>query len=103
MQEQSWTYDILRKISPKEAELLNDPSINAKVRFRFAGIEFPPIILFKIYLVSNGTKYISGKKIIRPASYVSYITIHTHLFYLCITNTYIFSTYIYLCKENIAK
>nr|CAB3235000.1 putative uncharacterized protein CXorf58 [Phallusia mammillata] len=66
--EQSWTYDILRKISPKEAELLNDPSINAKVRFRFAGMEFPPVILFKIYLVSNGTKYISGKKIIRPAS-----------------------------------
>nr|XP_002119481.1 putative uncharacterized protein CXorf58 [Ciona intestinalis]XP_026690704.1 putative uncharacterized protein CXorf58 [Ciona intestinalis] len=66
--EQSWTFDILRKISPREAELLNDPSVNAKVRFRFAGAEFPPIILFKIYLISNGTKYISGKKIIRPAT-----------------------------------
>lgn len=66
--EQSWTHEILRKISPREAELVNDPSVNAKVRFRFGGSEFPPIILFKIYLVSNGTKYISGKKQIRAAS-----------------------------------
>ncbi|XP_076820388.1 uncharacterized protein CXorf58-like isoform X1 [Clavelina lepadiformis] len=66
--EQSWTYDILRKISPKEAELLNDPSVKARVRFRFGGTEFPPIILFKIYLTNNGTKYISGKRIIRPAT-----------------------------------
>ena len=71
LQEQSWTHDVLRKISPNEADLLNDPSVNAKIRFRFAGQEFPPVILFKIFLISNGTKYISGRRTIRPSTDVS--------------------------------
>nr|XP_039271404.1 putative uncharacterized protein CXorf58 isoform X1 [Styela clava] len=66
--EQSWTHDFLRKISPLEAALLRDPSVKARVRLRFAGTEFPPIIVFKIFLVGDGTKYISGRKIIQPAS-----------------------------------
>lgn len=39
---------------------------------RFGGTEFPPIILFKIYIHSGGqgVKYYSGKKVIKPASEV---------------------------------
>ncbi|PIK56092.1 hypothetical protein BSL78_06988 [Apostichopus japonicus] len=59
-----------QKSYPAEAELLRDPSIRARVRFRFAGAEFPPIVLFKIYTHTEGTglRYMSGKKCIRPAS-----------------------------------
>ncbi|PIK37914.1 hypothetical protein BSL78_25264 [Apostichopus japonicus] len=68
--EHSLTYEVLRKVIPAEAELLRDPSIRARVRFRFAGAEFPPIVLFKIYTHTEGTglRYMSGKKCIRPAS-----------------------------------
>ena len=45
--------------------------MSTKVRLRFGGHEFPPIILFKIYLVNQGTKYYSGRKVIRPTSKVS--------------------------------
>ncbi|XP_041088714.1 putative uncharacterized protein CXorf58 homolog isoform X3 [Polyodon spathula] len=64
------TYEIIRKLSPSEAELLKDPSMQCKVRFRFAGSEFPPIIVFKIFHKSggHGNKYITGKRAIRPAS-----------------------------------
>ncbi|KAK1169389.1 putative uncharacterized protein CXorf58 isoform X1 [Acipenser oxyrinchus oxyrinchus] len=64
------TYEIIRKVSPSEAELLKDRSMQCKVRFRFAGSEFPPIIVFKIFHKSggHGNKYITGKRAIRPAS-----------------------------------
>ncbi|XP_043928232.1 putative uncharacterized protein CXorf58 homolog [Protopterus annectens] len=64
------TYEILRKISPLEAELIKDPSMQCRVRFRFLGHEFPPVIVFKIYQHNegHGSKYISGKRIISPAS-----------------------------------
>ncbi|CAH1781799.1 unnamed protein product [Owenia fusiformis] len=70
--EHSLTYEILRKVSPKEAEFLKDPSMNVRVRFRFGGTEFPPMIYFKIYTHSSangmGVKYFSGKRVIKPAS-----------------------------------
>ncbi|XP_039601523.1 putative uncharacterized protein CXorf58 homolog [Polypterus senegalus] len=64
------TYEILRKVSPTEAELLKDPSTKCKVRFRFAGAEFPPTIVFKIFHQNGGcgNKYINGKRAISPAS-----------------------------------
>uniref|UniRef100_A0A8C3FGP2 Uncharacterized protein n=1 Tax=Chrysemys picta bellii TaxID=8478 RepID=A0A8C3FGP2_CHRPI len=46
------TYEIMRRVSPLEAELIKDPSMQYKVRFRFAGHD----------------KYISGKRTISPAS-----------------------------------
>lgn len=68
--EHSLTYEVLRKVIPAEAQLLKDPSVKARVRFRFAGSEFPPIVLFKIYTHTEGSglRYLSGKKCIRPAS-----------------------------------
>ena len=41
--------------------------------FRFGGSEFPPIILFKIFIHSggHGVKYYCGKKVIKPASEVT--------------------------------
>jgi len=56
-------------VSPSEAELLKDPAIQARVKFRFGGTEFPPTILFKVFVSSRGgVQYISGKRMIRPAS-----------------------------------
>lgn len=39
---------------------------------RFGGDKFPPIILFKIFISgrTTGVKYLSGKKMIQPASNV---------------------------------
>ena len=34
LQEHSLTKEVIKKISPTESELLNDPTCNAKVRFR---------------------------------------------------------------------
>uniref|UniRef100_A0A8C4VQ99 Uncharacterized protein n=1 Tax=Gopherus evgoodei TaxID=1825980 RepID=A0A8C4VQ99_9SAUR len=64
------TYEIMRRVSPLEAELIKDPSMQCKVRFRFAGHEFPPFIVFKIFRNTGGqgSKYISGKRTISPAS-----------------------------------
>ncbi|XP_071798955.1 uncharacterized protein CXorf58-like [Asterias amurensis] len=68
--EHSLTHEILRKVSPMEAKLIKDPSIKARVRFRFAGTEFPPLILFKVFTHTEGAglKYYSGKRCIQPAS-----------------------------------
>ncbi|KAG8590058.1 hypothetical protein GDO81_006614 [Engystomops pustulosus] len=64
------TYQILKKVSPLEAELLKDPGMQCKVRFRFAGYEFPPFIVFKIFHNSggHGNRFITGKRIIMPSS-----------------------------------
>ncbi|XP_068686813.1 uncharacterized protein CXorf58-like [Montipora foliosa] len=68
--EHSLTYEVLRKVSPLEADLLQDPVVQARVRFRFGGAEFPPIIMFKIFIQSRGqgVKYYCGKKVIKPTS-----------------------------------
>ncbi|XP_069800467.1 uncharacterized protein CXorf58 homolog isoform X2 [Dendropsophus ebraccatus] len=64
------TYEILKKVSPLEAELLKDPGMQCKVRFRFAGYEFPPFIVFKIFHSSggHGNRYITGKRTIIPST-----------------------------------
>ncbi|CAF3306421.1 unnamed protein product [Rotaria socialis] len=65
--EHALSNDILRRLSPREAELLRDRSLNAKVKFRFGGAEFPPVIYFKIYVRNfNGAhpKYVNGKSMI---------------------------------------
>ncbi|XP_071085227.1 uncharacterized protein CXorf58-like [Haliotis cracherodii] len=68
--ENSLSHEILRKVCPKEAVFLKDKSLQIKVRFRFGGSEFPPMIFFKIFYNTDGKgiKYISGKKMIKPAS-----------------------------------
>ncbi|XP_013415353.1 putative uncharacterized protein CXorf58 [Lingula anatina] len=66
--ENSLTYEILRKISPQEAELIRDPSLGVKVRFRFGGEEFPPMIYFKNYTTSKGVQYLSGKRVIKAGT-----------------------------------
>uniref|UniRef100_A0A4X1VDZ7 Uncharacterized protein n=1 Tax=Sus scrofa TaxID=9823 RepID=A0A4X1VDZ7_PIG len=64
------TYEILKKVSPLEAELVKDPCMKCKVRFRFSGEKFPPFIVFKIFLQTegHGYKYFSGKKLLKPSS-----------------------------------
>ncbi|XP_061263821.1 uncharacterized protein CXorf58 homolog isoform X2 [Bos javanicus] len=64
------THEILKKVSPLEAELAKDPCMKCKVRFRFSGEIFPPFIVFKIFLHTegHGYKYFSGKKFLKPSS-----------------------------------
>ncbi|XP_032185843.1 putative uncharacterized protein CXorf58 homolog isoform X2 [Mustela erminea] len=64
------THQILKKVSPLEAELLKDPSMKYKVRFRFSGETFPPVIVFKIFLHNegHGYKYFSGKNLFKPSN-----------------------------------
>eukprot|EP00111_Clytia_hemisphaerica_P024133 TCONS_00071145-protein len=66
----SFTAEVMRKISPNEAELLKDPVFKTKIRFRFSGEEFPPRIVFKVFIKTDGfgVKYLCGKKVIKPAS-----------------------------------
>ncbi|XP_031427206.1 putative uncharacterized protein CXorf58 homolog [Clupea harengus] len=42
--------------------------MHCKVRFRFCGSQFPPVIVFKIFQCGGGQHYISGKKIFRPSN-----------------------------------
>uniref|UniRef100_A0A8D2IYF5 Uncharacterized protein n=1 Tax=Varanus komodoensis TaxID=61221 RepID=A0A8D2IYF5_VARKO len=69
-QEHCISYDILKRVSPLEAELLKEPTIQCKVKFRFAGTDFPPFVVFKIFCKSKNqsSKYISGKRIITSTS-----------------------------------
>jgi hypothetical protein len=46
-------HQVLRKISPQEASLLKDPTLNARLRFRFAGENYPPVIMYKIFINAN--------------------------------------------------
>ncbi|KAM5196828.1 LOW QUALITY PROTEIN: uncharacterized protein CXorf58 homolog [Hipposideros larvatus] len=64
------THEILKKVSPLEADLVKDPSMKCKVRFRFSGETFPPFIVFKIFLHTegHGYKYFSGKNTLKPSS-----------------------------------
>lgn len=68
--ENSLSQEILRKVAPKEAEFLSDKCCQVRVRFRFGGGEFPPMIFFKVFLHSDGkgVKYLSGKRVIKPAT-----------------------------------
>ncbi|XP_026854296.2 putative uncharacterized protein CXorf58 homolog isoform X2 [Electrophorus electricus] len=66
--EQCLTPAVLRQLSPREAHLLRDPSLPCKVRFRFSGSQFPPVIVFKIFHLGQGMHYLSGKKLFRPSN-----------------------------------
>ncbi|KAI8588208.1 hypothetical protein BDZ88DRAFT_203122 [Geranomyces variabilis] len=63
--ERSMTMEILRRLCPKEAELMRDPVVQAKVRFRFGGQTFPPTIMYKIYTKSSSVHYYSGNRLIQ--------------------------------------
>ncbi|KAJ6650766.1 hypothetical protein lerEdw1_004049 [Lerista edwardsae] len=64
------SYEVLKRVSPLEAELLKEPTLLCRVRFRFAGSDFPPFIVFKIFCNSrgHGSLYISGKSVITSTS-----------------------------------
>ena len=65
---------------PVETNILNDPCLKVKVKFRFSGTEFPPFIVFKIYTQlqdGRSSKYINGKNMIKPSS-----SVFKHFFYL---------------------
>ncbi|XP_023571194.1 putative uncharacterized protein CXorf58 homolog isoform X2 [Octodon degus] len=64
------THEILKNVSPVEAQLVKDPSMKCKVRFRFSGEIFPPFIVFKIFLHTEGRgyKYFSGKNVLKPST-----------------------------------
>lgn len=68
--ENCMTEIFLRRVSPREADLLQDPAFPARVRLRFGGSNFPPMIFFKIFHQHNGpgVKYISGKQMIKGSS-----------------------------------
>ncbi|KAL0993996.1 hypothetical protein UPYG_G00116540 [Umbra pygmaea] len=59
---------ILWQISPREADLVRDPSMQCKVRFRFSGSQFPPVIVFKIFHLGGQRQYISGKRVFRTSN-----------------------------------
>jgi hypothetical protein len=61
--EQSLTYQVLRKISPQEASLLKDPTLNARLRFRFAGENYPPVIVYKIFINANVQVSMNSRRI----------------------------------------
>ena len=58
---------VLRKINPLEANILRDPTLHARLRFRFGGESFPPIILYKIF-INASVLYVSGATHILPGS-----------------------------------
>ncbi|XP_012791631.1 uncharacterized protein CXorf58 homolog [Sorex araneus] len=63
-------HEILKKVSPAEGELVKDPSMKCKVRFRFGGETFPPYIVFKIFLHTDGHgyKYFCGRNILKSST-----------------------------------
>ena len=65
--EDSLTHQVLRKVAPIEAYLLRDPTLNARLRFRFGGSSFPPVILYKIFVNAN-VQYVAGSTAIEPGS-----------------------------------
>uniref|UniRef100_A0A2C9KG98 Uncharacterized protein n=1 Tax=Biomphalaria glabrata TaxID=6526 RepID=A0A2C9KG98_BIOGL len=71
--ENSLSYEILRKVSPKEAEFFSHKHHQIRLRFRFGGEEFPPMIFFKIFIQTGvqKVKYLSGRKMIKPATEAS--------------------------------
>ncbi|CAM4546814.1 unnamed protein product [Leuciscus chuanchicus] len=59
---------VLHQLSPREAELLKDPSLKFKLRFRFAGPRFPPSVVFKVFHIGGGggRQNLSGQKVFAP-------------------------------------
>eukprot|EP00164_Ancoracysta_twista_P008535 GFYU01012379.1.p1 GENE.GFYU01012379.1~~GFYU01012379.1.p1 ORF type:complete len:469 (-),score=28.96 GFYU01012379.1:61-1467(-) len=61
---------LLAEVCPKEAPILTDPTVEARVRFRLGGTQFPPDIMYKVYTKSK-VQYISGQRMILPGSQAS--------------------------------
>ncbi|XP_077078039.1 uncharacterized protein CXorf58 homolog [Siphateles boraxobius] len=60
---------VLYQLSPREAELLKDPSLKCKLRFRFAGPRFPPSVVFKIFHIGGGGRQrLSGQTVFAPSN-----------------------------------
>ncbi|KAK7172527.1 hypothetical protein R3I93_002593 [Phoxinus phoxinus] len=66
--EQCPASSVLHQLSPREAELLKDPSLKCKLRFRFAGPRFPPSVVFKIFHTGGGRQLLSGHKLFAPSN-----------------------------------
>ncbi|XP_016401761.1 uncharacterized protein LOC107734339 [Sinocyclocheilus rhinocerous] len=66
--EQCLASAVLHQLSPREAELLKDPSLKCKIRFRLAGPWFPPSVVFNIFHIGGGGHYLSGKKVFSPSN-----------------------------------
>jgi hypothetical protein len=63
--------ELIKKLSPKEASILVDPTTQARIRFRMGGESFPPTVMFKIYTTNSNVHYFSGHKIIEAGSIVT--------------------------------
>lgn len=79
---------------PKFSSIITKPSCN----FRFSGEEFPPRIVFKVFIKTDGfgVKYLCGKKVIKPASQVKYLLII--LFSIWI-RLFEYLTFLRLCRK----
>ncbi|KAF5891875.1 zinc finger Y-chromosomal 1-like protein, partial [Clarias magur] len=66
--EECLTPAVVRQLSPQEANLLKDQSVQCKVRIRFSGPQFPPVIVFKIFHTGRGGRYLSGKNLFQPTN-----------------------------------
>ncbi|EPZ36254.1 hypothetical protein O9G_004236 [Rozella allomycis CSF55] len=62
------TKALIKRLNTQEAEIISDPTSNARIRFRLSGISFPPVIVFKIFTQTNSVQYFSGHKIILTGS-----------------------------------
>eukprot|EP00038_Savillea_parva_P001334 m.103227 g.103227 ORF g.103227 m.103227 type:complete len:282 (+) comp10473_c0_seq1:119-964(+) len=62
--------EVLRQLCPLEAQLLADSTLHPRVRFRLAGEDFPPRVVFKVFVSKKVSSviYMSGKRMIKPAS-----------------------------------
>jgi hypothetical protein len=62
------TIHLVKMLSPKEAELLMEPTSQCRVRFRLGGNTFPPTVYYKIFTSNSNVHYFSGKRIIEFGS-----------------------------------
>lgn len=58
------TKQVLKRLNPNEGNLLADPAMKTKIRFRLGGIVFPPKIMYKIYTTGFSTQYFNGHEAI---------------------------------------
>ncbi|KAJ1548196.1 putative protein CXorf58 [Cladochytrium tenue] len=61
--ERAMAAEILRRVSPREAEFLLDHVSQPRVRFRFGGTTFPPQMYYKVFAQGRKIQHISGESI----------------------------------------
>lgn len=64
------TREVLKRLAPNEGVLLSDPALKAKVRFRLGGVNFPPMIMYKVFTGGFSTHYLNGHDAICAGSKV---------------------------------